>query len=289
MEGLSGIHDGRKGQICRGYMVTQIEAISKSVRVRKNFPLSLSLYSNIESPYISDNTRTINEVKYISRYFKNYIWVFDRGFDRRNIIQELDGLPVTYVIRQARSRNLVSDGKVYRALELAKKMDIKYPVSIGYMHKRIRKVRYYSAKFGVARVRFEDSSEDKTLIVLQKFGNAPMLLLTNKPLKNPIEMAGLVKAYIQRWGCEESTRFLKSRENGFNLEDIRVLKYEGLKKMLVFVTFAYGFLCFLHQTQRKKVKKVISQNTKNFKPLPRFHFYRTIESTQKVLEKEYIS
>lgn len=289
MECLARIRDGSKGEICNGYINIQIEAISRSAKTRRNFPLALTLYSHKEEPYVSENQRVVREVEYVSKFFPQYTWVFDRGFDRKNIITELENLPVTYVIRQVGIRNLVFQGEVCKTRDLAKRMNIVYDVRLPYMSKRTRKVIYFPAKFGIEKVRFENSSEDKTLIVLMQFNNPPLMLITNKIPKTQLDIAKIIQAYIQRWGCEESTRFLKSKENGFDIEDIRVLKYEGIKRMMHLVTFAYGFLCLLHHEKREQVEAAIAENTKSFKPLPRFYFYRTIESTQRILERERVT
>lgn len=289
MEYLARIRDGSRKEMCNGYMNIQIEAVSRSAEVRRNFPLALTLYSHREEPYVSENQKVVREVKYVSKFFLQYTWVFDRGFDRKNIIMELEDLPVTYVIRQIGLRNLIVQGEICKTRDLAKRVNIIYDINLPYMSKRTREVKYFPAKFGIEKVRFENSSEDKTLIVLMKFDNPPLMLITNKIPKTHIDIQKIILAYLQRWGCEESTRFLKSKENGFDIEDVRVLKYEGLKRIMHFVTFAYGFLCLLHHEKREWVEEAIAQNTKSFKPLPRYFFYRTIESTQKVFERERMS
>ena len=40
----------------------------------------------------------------------------------------------------------------------------------------------------------------------------------------------MLEIYLTRWRCEESFHFIKQ---GYNLEDIRLLTYEGFKKIIV--------------------------------------------------------
>lgn len=281
MERLSMVWDGSKKVLHNGYMVIQIEAISKRVKQRRNFPLTLELYSNNETKYKSDNQRVLEEIEKICKFFPGYIWVFDRGFDRKNIISELNNLPVSYAIRQVGLRNVMYRGSLVNTKKLAAKVELRYKVPLAYVSKRTGKIRYIKAKYNMLKVSIDGSSN--SLIVLKMPKRPRLMLLTNDPDFKHVKE--IIKAYIHRWGCEESTRFLKSRE-GFDIEDIRVMKYEGLKRMMTFVLFAYGFLCLLHDTKRKEVEQAIKENTKNFVGLPRFHYYRTLEAVGKELEKE---
>ena len=45
--------------------------------------------------------------------------------------------------------------------------------------------------------------------------------------------------YLTRWKCEESFRFIKQ---GYNLEDIRLLTYKGLRNMVALVHAVFYFL-----------------------------------------------
>ena len=287
MEYLSRVRDGSKGEICNGYDILHIEAIHKSVKTRKNFPLALKLYSNEYFLNSSQNTIILDEVKRISKYFPNHIWVFDRGFDRRNIIDKLDDMPVTYVIRQIGLRNVIFQDDIYITRDFVKGMNLVYDVSLAYVSKRTRRVKHLSAKFGMEKIKIENTKGYKTLIVVQQLKSKPMVLITNKIPRTHLDIARLIKAYIQRWGVEESIRFLKSQEQGFDIEDIRLLKYEGLQRMMNFVLFAYGFLCFLQYRKKEELESIIEEHTRNFYKLPRFSFYRAIHSTEHVLRMKW--
>jgi hypothetical protein len=77
------------------------------------------------------------------------------------------------------------------------------------------------------------------LVVVRGFGEEPMMLLTNLPLrKNWAVLLKIVKAYITRWGIEETIRFIKQ---SYQLEDIRVQTYRRLQNMMALVLAAAYF------------------------------------------------
>ena len=51
------------------------------------------------------------------------------------------------------------------------------------------------------------------------------MLLTNLKIETGEDALKIMEIYLTRWECEESFRFTKE---AYQLEDVRVLKYEGL-------------------------------------------------------------
>jgi len=62
-------------------------------------------------------------------------------------------------------------------------------------------------------------------MIIKGKGKEPIVLLTTEEIKDEKDALRVLEIYLTRWRCEESFRFIKQ---GYNLEDIRLLTYEGL-------------------------------------------------------------
>jgi Transposase DDE domain len=88
--------------------------------------------------------------------------------------------------------------------------------------------------------------------------------------------------YWTRWKIEETFRFIKQ---SYNLEDIRVLKYQRLKNLVVLVTAAAYFAAtYLGQQMKLRILAekllVISQR---FFGIPPFRFYALADAIRRIL------
>ncbi len=80
-----------------------------------------------------------------------------------------------------------------------------------------------------------------------------MLLLTNalKGARDSQSLWWIAQIYLTRWKIEETFRFLKQ---SYHLEDIRVMKYQRLKNLVVLVTAAAYFAAtFLGQKMKLRI------------------------------------
>ncbi len=92
----------------------------------------------------------------------------------------------------------------------------------------------------------------------------------------------IVQIYLTRFKIEETFRFIRQ---SYNLEDIRVLKYQRLKNLVVLVTAAVYFAAtFLGQKMKLRILceklLVISQR---FFGIPPFRFYALADGIRRVL------
>ena len=91
----------------------------------------------------------------------------------------------------------------------------------------------YHLEYGYRKVRFPGRKEELWLVVVTGFGKKPMMLLTSIPQrKNRSCLWFVVDGYLTRWRIEEAIRFTKQ---SYNLEDIRVLRYQRLCNLIVLV------------------------------------------------------
>jgi hypothetical protein len=116
------------------------------------------------------------------------------------------------------------------------------------------------------------------------FGEAPLMLLTNVPIgaKDSQSLWWIVQIYLTRWKIEETFRFIKQ---SYNLEDIRVMKYQRLKNLVILVTaVAYFAATFLGQQMKLRILceklMIISQR---FFGIPPFRFYALADGIRRIL------
>jgi len=112
-------------------------------------------------------------------------------------------------------------------------------------------------------------------VVIDGFGEEPIMLLTNLPSAGDLVLQR-ASNYLSRWRCEEEIRFLKQ---GFDLEDVRVLKYDRLQNMMVFAVLGMGFLSrvgYLATRLRYLCEKIL-QKAKRIFSIPKFRYYALLE------------
>jgi hypothetical protein len=72
----------------------------------------------------------------------------------------------------------------------------------------------------------------------------PMVLLTTHPVRSLEDAATVLGLYFARWSEEEIHRFA---QQGFDLDDIRLLTWTRLRNMVAAVALAMGVLAMLAQ------------------------------------------
>ena len=117
-----------------------------------------------------------------------------------------------------------------------------------------------------------------------------MLLLTNalEGARDSQSLWWIVQIYLTRWKMEETFRFLKQ---SYNLEDIRVMKYQRLKNLVVLVTAAAYFAAtFLGQKRKLRIlcEKLLTISQRFF-GIPPFRFYALADGIKKILSQTTFS
>ena len=124
------------------------------------------------------------------------------------------------------------------------------------------------------------------LVVVAGFGQEPLLLLTNalEGAQDSQSLWWIVQIYLTRWKIEETFRFIKQ---SYNLEDIRVMKYQRLKNLVVLVTAAAYFAAtFLGQKMKLRIlcEKLLIISHRFF-GIPPFRFYALADGISNVLSQ----
>ena len=175
------------------------------------------------------------------------IWAIDRGGDRKKLLEPLLDRGERFVIRSTGKRFVVDRKNIKRSVtELGAKCRLRHQARIVKIQDGQEKT--YDLRYGVEPIRRVGRDERMHLVVLTGFGEEPILLLTNalKGARDSQLLWWIAQIYLMRWKIEETFRFIKQ---SYNLEDIRVMKYQRLKN-LVAACDSCGLLCRdLHGTE----------------------------------------
>lgn len=209
MEGLHEIWDGSRRKKSRGYMIHGVGM--------NNILLKLQVHEA--------NTKTLPQVRkeimkeLVPKLDGSGIWVFDRGNDSKGFFRELLQIhKVRFIARLKGNRKIVNmkTGE-YLAVE-----DL--PVGVH----QVMLLNHHNTKI-------DWKSGMLTLIISQHLEEKqPIRLLTNLIYEN-YGTAHIVRMYLDRWGIENMFKRAKER---FNLEKIRVLRYQRLVNLIALVQFA---------------------------------------------------
>ncbi len=123
------------------------------------------------------------------------------------------------------------------------------------------------------------------LVVVTGFGQKPMMLLTNIPMRRKREVLWwVVGAYLTRWRIEETIRFAKQ---AYQVEDVRVQTYQRLRNIVVLVTAAMFFAAVVLGT-KMKLKILAAHVLKAAKRLfgiPDFRYYAIADGIKEIFER----
>jgi hypothetical protein len=144
----------------------------------------------------------------------------------------------------------------------------------------------YNLRYGVEPIRLVGRDERLHLVVVAGFGEEPILLLTNAlgGARDSQSLWWIAQIYLTRWKIEETFRFIKQ---SYNLEDIRVMKYQRLKNLVVLVTAAAYFAAtFLGQKMKLRLlcEKLLIISHRFF-GIPPFRFYALADGIKKILSQ----
>ncbi len=116
------------------------------------------------------------------------------------------------------------------------------------------------------------------------------LLLTNLKIavRDSQSLWWIVPIYLTRWKIEETFRFVKQ---SYNLEDIRVMKYQRLQNLVILVTAAAYFAAtFLGQQMKLRILcEKLLVIWQRFFGIPPFRFYALADGIRQILSQTTIT
>lgn len=277
MDFLTRVWDGMRKEAVNGYWV--LEIIGANIYDEYLLPLYSELYSQDARGFKSENKQILKAITTVNGYSKGKgIYVIDRGGDRKELIKSVVSDNLRFIIRIKQERlYLLGDNCKKKAEEIGERFieySQKYKLEIdnqGFKEKRV-------LELGRKRVRMPGIKQEFWIVGVKGFGNKPMMLLTNVD-KSPII---ILEMYLTRWKAEESIRFLKQE---YNLEDVRVRSYAGLKNTVSLLLAVFYFLSvYLGRKLKLNILlKKIYEKAKRFFQIPPFKHYALADGIFRIL------
>ena len=288
MEHLALVRDGSTGELHLGYWLCDVTAAE--VHGSEIVPLYQKLYSAKAEDFRSENHEVLAAIDLVrSHTQRRGIWAIDRGGDRKNLLEPLLDREERFVIRSMGKRSVIDRrGLAGSVAEVAGRCRLRH-------HARIVKIKdgqekVYELHYGAEPIRLPGRPEKLWLVVIAGFGEEPLMLLTDLPVvaRDSESVWWIVQIYLTRWKIEETFRFVKQ---SYNIEDIRVMKYQRLRNLVVLVTAAAYFAAtFLGQQLKLRILceklLIISQR---FFGIPPFRFYALADGIRKILSQTTLS
>jgi hypothetical protein len=284
MENLATVRDGSTGELHQGYWLCDVTGAE--VNGSEIVPLYQKRYSAEAKDFTSENAEVLAAVDLVRTHTQGRgIWTIDRGGDRKKLLEPLLDRGERFVIRSTGKRTVIDRRKLQGSVaEVAGRCRLRHQAHIIKIQDGQEKV--YDLRYGAEPIRLPGRAEQLWLVVIDGFGEEPLMLLTNVPIvaKDSQSLWWVVQIYLTRWKIEETFRFIKQ---SYNLEDIRVMKYQRLKNLVILVTaVAYFAATFLGQQMKLRILcgklMIISQR---FFGIPPFRFYALADGIRRILSQ----
>jgi hypothetical protein len=284
MEYLATVRDGSTGELHNGYWLCDVTGAE--VNGSEIVPLYQKLFSAEAQEFTSENAEVLAAVDLIRTHTQGRgIWTIDRGGDRKKLLEPLLDRGERFVIRSTGKRTVIDRRKLQGSVaEVAGRCRLRHQARIIKIQDGQEKV--YDLRYGAEPIRLPGRAEQLWLVVIAGFGEAPLMLLTDLPIgaRDSQTLWWIVQIYLTRWKIEETFRFIKQ---SYNLEDIRVMKYQRLKNLVILVTaVAYFAATFLGQQMKLRILceklLIISQR---FFGIPPFRFYALADGIRTILSR----
>lgn len=267
MPGLRTVMDGSEGGLKKGWPLVEVEAVFG--KKGQHVPLWLELFSVGRRGYKSQRAMVEMAISTIVRHLGRLgLWVFDRGFDSWEFFKFFGKVGLKFLVRVEGKRLVrdLSDGEQRSLAAMTQRL----PSCARLLWGRRHKGKGYLIRVGFGALLIPQSGQMLWVIVARGFGRKPMLLLTNQPVTHGSDAVRMVRDYLKRWSVEEAGRFVKQ---AFNLENLRVLTWPGLVKLVWLVLWTYGLLCLIRIKAKRRFADLL-KNYPAFGPVPRYPYYR---------------
>jgi len=276
-ENLASVRDGSTGEIKEGWHL--IEVIGANIREERVIPLYGELYSSDE--VMSENAMILKAIDSVRMNTGNKgIWVLDRGGDRKRLYEGLMRRDVRFVIRLTGKRALrKEDNSLILSLDMALACYCEHKTKISI---RGEVFKEKTLSIGWVKVRFSFNEIPITMVVIKGYGELPLMLITNLEVNHFTDALHILEVYLTRWKCEEGWRFIKQ---SYRLEDIRVLKYSGLRNTMVLLTAVFFFISVILGAGMKLgiLLKKVYEKAKRFFEIPPFKQYAICDGIYSIL------
>ena len=262
-----------------GFPTIQIEATDYE---HHNLPLWQETYSTVLPEYrnLCDLVgRTV--LKVLSRIGLDAIWLFDRGFDGGDFYTILQGIGITWVVRQLGTRNvIIGNDRTILMSDLAASLDKPHEVQVPYVDKKSHQMKSCPVRFSYTPVRLPRHAGRFFMLVVTGLRSDDMILLTNQDIQTVRQARRIVLAYMRRWGVEEGIRVWKQKTG---VEDFRVRNWNSIRRLTFFSMLAYGIQSLWLLTRPAMAKRLIARVKVFIENVP-FKSYRLWDGVRDALQ-----
>jgi len=285
MEYLAPVHDGSTGEVHAGYWLCDVTGAE--VNGSEIVPLYQKLYSAEAKEFLSENAEVLAGIDLVRTHTQGRgIWTVDRGGDRKKLLEPMLGQARSASSSALRGDDSSSTGRMSAGAWPSWARGAGCAIQRGSSRSRTGKRRPTTCATASNRFVWRDARSSYTWWFVAGFGEEPLLLLTNAldGARDSQSLWWIARIYLTRWKIEETFRFIKQ---SYNLEDIRVMKYQRLKNLVVLVTAAAYFAAtFLGQKMKLRILceklLIISQR---FFGIPPFRFYALADGIKNILSQ----
>ena len=227
---------GEDKKTVNGYHVCEATILTE----KEKQPISLysKIYSCKTQDFGSKNDYThesINTVHELIQRKANYI--FDRLYDDNKIYDLVDKNKDYFVVRVQDNRTLLFKGKKRRCSEVVKMRKGKVKMKLDFSSDSV------DVYLSHTRAVLPYNNKEYTLVTIYGLSeDKPMMILTNRVVKNKDDVIRVVRLYMYRWRVEEYFR-CKKQEYGF--ENYRVRTLKSMNNLNLMFQLRMGHLAYL--------------------------------------------
>lgn len=250
-EHMTIVRDGSKKRYASGYISNLLVCRSNSEII----PLNFYVYNRGDNKFESDNVYTFDVMqKYIEVNGSKGVWVLDRGYDDKKVIQFLTDNNSRFVIRVSHTNRYVlyRDNRI-SIKDLCLNFRTMYKLRSGSYHYR----HCYVENMPVTIIYYRNKS-DLTLICSGH--------ISNQEAKDNIDR------YFNRWDVESGHRFIKQ---AFGLEKAQISKFNGIKCITGISMLAWHILNIIDNDKALSYITLKVAKIDKYKKV-KFHYYRLI-------------
>lgn len=254
VQDLCHVWDGAQKRAVQGHW--WLKAVAR-FSATKRLPLSSLIFSHASRSFISMNRTVIDFVTQLAHLLNHRgLWLFDRGFDSRILIQAFLNLGIRFAIRINACRNIWPEPFCKAGMQKKEKILLEkllkivtYPFSLTFpIHKKQTNIRFGFSPIQIPGI-------EATLWVVYTSGtHDPLILLTNEPITTEGEAKRMIRTYASRWGVEESFRDFNEE---FDVQHVMVRTLRRINLLFELALWAYSFAATFFNKSKRLLKKLI--------------------------------
>ena len=286
MENLCRVYGGSAHVYADGYHLCQVTGAN--LAHDKIVPLYCEAYSSLEEGYQGATEKLEDVISIVKSHIGTKgTWAIDRQGDNAELIGFFDKEQLEFVTRLKMNRYLHFRGNTNRQVKAERiNRHVAMPHRTHIYITKDGKEEFLHLKYGAISVSLPNNPNDWfSLVVIEGFGEKPMLLLTNREvnIRDNKQLWQIVEIYLTRWKCGECFRYIKQ---SYNLEDFRVRSYVSIRNILVLVhAIAYFTSIYIGISLKLKVMvQKIFILSKRFFEVPTFFNYAMADGIFELLK-----